>query len=454
MPTSADRSSYEFTPHRLGNGLILEHLPSEKWKTEIVDLYFLNPIDGGTAARALAANLLRHGSDRVRGMTKTAECLQDLYGATLSSFVTRTSQYQIFVLRVAACAQRWLPGRLDALAGTLDLAENVLTSPWAMHDDFPRRDFDNEHKNLLRAIDAIADSKPQHAERRLVEELFKGHQLAVPAWGFRDDVARLTPHDVREAFRSMVKSAPCLVYAVTPRNLAATAAMVEKKLPLPRRKAYRAMPFESPLPRKKSHSVVETEDISQTRIAAAFRIKGYDQKRDGYPGILADILFGGESTSRLFKTVREKHSLAYSIGSSFDDRTGTLYVFAGVDRGSRPRAMECVRHEIADIAAGNIKTEEIDLALRAIERMVRSALDTQSGVIGFHLGRLLSGRREKTPEALINRYGKITRDEMASVFERAALDTEFILESTSRKKSKGSTEEFDDASEEEARDEE
>jgi len=159
-----------------------------------------------------------------------------------------------------------------------------------------------------------------------------------------------------------------------------------------------------------------------------FRIEGYHRARDARAATLADMVLGGDASSRLFRSVREKHSLAYAIGSSFDPRTGTLYVTAGLDSAVIDRVVRLVRRAVSSIADGSIDHGERDVALRAVSKSIASAHDSPNGLVSFYLGRHLEGKPEIDRERLLARYHRVTAGRMADVFGRLRLDTVFRLE--------------------------
>ena len=63
-----------------------------------------------------------------------------------------------------------------------------------------------------------------------------------------------------------------------------------------------------------------------------WRAHDYSRRRDGPAAVLADMLLGGSANSMLFREVREKRSLAYAVGSSFDPGGGFSVISAGAKR--------------------------------------------------------------------------------------------------------------------------
>ena len=92
---------------------------------------------------------------------------------------------------------------------------------------------------------------------------------------------------------------------------------------------------------------IRTKPIEQAHVA--FCMPGYDvldKRGDAFS--LANVVFGGGMSSRLFQTVREKLGLAYSVYSypSQHKYSGTLEIYAGVNAKSRDSAINAILEEI------------------------------------------------------------------------------------------------------------
>ena len=86
---------------------------------------------------------------------------------------------------------------------------------------------------------------------------------------------------------------------------------------------------------------------------------------------IANIVFGGGMSSKLFQTVREKMGLAYSVYSYLSQykNLGTLEIFAGVNSSLKTQAFSAIVDEIKNFKAKGLTENEF---LRGKEQM-RSA---------------------------------------------------------------------------------
>ena len=80
--------------------------------------------------------------------------------------------------------------------------------------------------------------------------------------------------------------------------------------------------------------IVETMDVTQGKLAMGYRCSS-----DDYPAmVLANLIFGGTSNSKLFLNVRERLSLCYYASSSYARSKSILTVSSGVETADFERA--------------------------------------------------------------------------------------------------------------------
>ena len=122
----------------------------------------------------------------------------------------------------------------------------------------------------------------------------------------------------------------------------------------------------------------DARDRRRRRRAEAPRFRFYEKETEQYhicfggPGIaraderrfalgVLDAIFGGSVSSRLFREVREKRGLAYSVGSyteQFVDR-GTVAMYVGTRADNVAEACEIIGRELARLHDEGVSAEEL-----------------------------------------------------------------------------------------------
>ncbi len=423
----SDDLEFEFRASEIRPGITLLHHRSSKWKTETIKLVFVGDLRRDLAARALGAYLLRHGHGHMKGMDRVSRFMQDLFGAHLGSFVTRSQGRHLLILRGSSVDARHVPGNHDPLARLLDYVSDLLSDPFLARRDFKEEDFTREQNNLLRAIAAQADNKAQYAHRRLLEEMFPDHPFGRPAFGQPREVAALARDIVAKEVRRLASEEPLFIYVVSPRTTGELKRVLKSRLKLNARAPFRRSRLKTPPLRKRARRIREHEDLTQARLAMGFRLEGYRPRQDAHAAVLADMLLGGVSSSRLFKEIREKRSLAYSVGSGIDPSTGVCVVSAGVDPEAMEQVEKLIKAQVRALAAGRFSQADLDPVHATIGQQLMGLSDSPDAMINFHLGQTLGGRRDKVPMEVFRRYQRVKLEQIQGIMKSMRLDCIYSL---------------------------
>ncbi len=127
-----------------------------------------------------------------------------------------------------------------------------------------------------------------------------------------------------------------------------------------------------------------------------------------------DTIFGGSVSSRLFREVREKRGLAYSVGSythEFVDR-GFVAMYVGTRPDNVAEAAGIIGRELAKLHDGGITPDELDRAKEHVKgRMVLGLEST-----GARMGRLARGVLFDVPllslDEMLERVDAVTAEEV------------------------------------------
>src|SRR5207237_1525723 len=87
-----------------------------------------------------------------------------------------------------------------------------------------------------------------------------------------------------------------------------------------------------------------------------------DRRR--FAASLLDGILGGSASSRLFQEIREKRGMAYAVysfASQYSD-TGQIGIYLGTREENVASCLEIATEQIAEIAAGNLRDDEIKRA--------------------------------------------------------------------------------------------
>jgi predicted Zn-dependent peptidase len=103
-----------------------------------------------------------------------------------------------------------------------------------------------------------------------------------------------------------------------------------------------------------------------------------DRRR--FAASLLDGILGGSASSRLFQEIREKRGMAYAVysfASQYTD-TGLVGVYLGTREENLATCLEITAEQIADIAAGNLREQELERAKENLKGRIMLSMESTS----------------------------------------------------------------------------
>ena len=181
----------------------------------------------------------------------------------------------------------------------------------------------------------------------------------------------------------------------------------------------------------------QAKDTEQFHIALGGPgIDRSDERR--YALTILDAVFGGSTSSRLFREVREKKGLAYAVGSYTQQYvdSGLIGLYVGTREDNVEEACEIIGRELASIHADGITGEELERAKEHVKgRMVLSSESTAA-----RMGRIGKAVLFDIPvlmiDELIEKVDAVTSGQVAELarefYEPAALSAAAIAPNEER----------------------
>lgn len=142
------------------------------------------------------------------------------------------------------------------------------------------------------------------------------------------------------------------------------------------------------------------------------------QHPDFYKFKLANIIFGGSMSSRLFINIREKQGLCYYVNSgiNFYEDTANWAVYAGVDQGRVEKALELIKEEWVNLTKGITEDEFIQAKEYFKGKLVLKFEDSAQVAQWFAKQELFSLPLDE-PEAIIKKIDELDLSEINEVLK-------------------------------------
>lgn len=405
-------------------GVYLTYLPAQRFKTGRLTLHLITPLQRETAAaNALLPAVLRRGTVRYPDMESLSAALDTLYGASIDYTVRKKGERQCVGFAAGFIDDAFTPHGEKLLEPVAELLGELLLEPVTHGGRFLREYVESEKANLIDAIRALKNDKREWADIRLMQEMCAGEPYSVLMLGDEETASCVNNQTLYTHGRELMASSRVeLIYYGRAEEDRVQDAVLSALASLPRGTQAELPQVERIMAPEKPRRVVETMDVTQGKLAMGYRCTTED-----YPAmVLANLIFGGTSNSKLFMNVREKLSLCYYASSSYARSKGILTVSSGVEAKDFERAEEEIGRQLRAVQRGDWEDWEQEGALQAIRSSLLSLSDSQGALENFYLGQIASGT-EETPEELAQALQAVTKERIVAAARTVTPDTVYFL---------------------------
>jgi predicted Zn-dependent peptidase len=241
-------------------------------------------------------------------------------------------------------------------------------------------ELDAEREVVLEEI-AMYEDQPQELVHDLISEAtFGNHPLGRPVIGRAEVISSVSRRTIASYHRSMYVPGNVVVAAAgnfKHEELKRLLLKAQRKAAAPVRKGPRVRPalVKAPAPSVR----FQRKDTEQYHVCiAAPGISRSDKRR--FAASLLDGILGGSASSRLFQEIREKRGMAYAVysfASQYTD-TGQVGIYIGTREDNLAACLEIASEQIGEIAAGNLREEELARAKENLKGRIMLSMESTS----------------------------------------------------------------------------
>lgn len=404
--------------------VFLTYLPAQHFKTSRLTLNLVTGLDRTSAsANALLPAVLRRGTVRCPDMESLSAALDTLYGANIDYTVRKKGERQCVGFAAGFIDDGFTPHGEKLLEPVAQQLGELLLEPVTRNGCFLSEYVESEKANLIDAIRALKNDKRDWADIRLMQEMCAGEPYSVLRLGDEETAGAITADTLyRHGQELMASSRVELIYCGGAEERRVEDAVLSALAKLPRGSQTPLPPVRRAAAPETPRCIIETMDVTQGKLAMGYRCTS-----DDYPAmVLANLIFGGTSNSKLFLNVREKYSLCYYASSSYARSKGILTVSSGVEVMDFERAEEEIERQLHAVQQGDWEDWEQEGALQAIRTSLLSLTDSQGALENFYLGQIASGATE-TPEELASSLQQVTKERIVAAARTVTPDTVYFL---------------------------
>ncbi|TJX13326.1 insulinase family protein [Tissierella creatinini] len=409
----------------IGNGVILNLVQTDKFKSNLLSYYFLRPLNRDDVTKnALLPLVLKRGTKNYPDNLLIEKEFENMYGASYSSAINKRGERHIIRFTMEWASGDYLLDKdqdLKVIKMLKDLIFNPYLEDGVFKKDYVAQEIEN-HKNR---IEGKINDKRQYAIERCLETMCKNENFSLYQLGYTEDLKDLDEKKLFEHYNKIIDTSIIEIFYVGNVSEELEKYLIEDNnmqrdniVSIPREKIISTV--------SQKTAVSEKMDVNQGKLVIGYRT-GIPFEDKLYNALLiASDIFGGGPNSKLFRNVREKESLAYYIGSSILKYKSLMIVDSGIEFQNYNKTVDIINEQLEELKGGKFSDEDIEISKKSIKTSTESIKDSAFLISEFFFSQNIC-KDIRSLEDVINDFDKVTKADIISAAESISIDTIYFM---------------------------
>lgn len=408
---------------KIADGVYFSSITDKRYKKNLISVAFSTQLSEDTATEnVIVPVLLTKCNSKLPTYKAFNNKMSRLYASGIGGTAGR--QYDLQTISFGA----YYLDDIYALSGEkmtgimTDILIDCLTSPVTENGVFSEKFVELEKKTVIDNIETAINDKRSYAIERAMKTICKGEPVSVCSYGTVEKAKLITPDSAYKAYRRMLETMPCEIICTGCSDFEGVAekfaAAFEK---IGRHDIENTTIALSPV-KTQTEEVTERLTVNQSKLVLGFK----SHSDDDAALVLLQKIFGGTTSSKLFRNVREKMSLCYYCSAARNDLKGIMLVNSGVENENIEKTKEAVIDQLEEIKNGNFTNEDINFAEMAIKNDFKSVADSAGNVSNWYFD-CIRKNDIVTPEEKLGRYLGVSKERIIAAAKSMVLDSVYVL---------------------------
>lgn len=410
---------------KIGEGINLNLINIDKFKSNLLSLYFLIPLNREDITKnALLPLVLKRGTKELNTNLRIQTKLEEMYGADFSVSVNKKGERLVIRFTIEGPREDFVKDK-GYIFEMINFIKSMVYDPYLEDGIFSNQYLEQEKEILIRLIEGKINDKRDYAIIRCIEEMCKNEKFSIYPLGYVEDLNSIDSKILYNQYTKILSQAPIELFYVGQYGKKVEEYLINA-FKMERKNIFRIERESITGNVQVKNMVYEDMDINQGKLVIGYRT-GIPYEDNLYNGLLvASDILGGGPNSKLFKNVREKESLAYYIGSKVYKYKSIVLIDGGIEFNNFEKTIEIIRSQIDNMKMGVFSDEDIEISKRSIKTSIESIKDSAFLISEFFLSNVLSKDARSLGETLTD-IDKVTKEDIVKASKKINVDTIYFL---------------------------
>ena len=408
---------------KIADGVYFSSITDKRYKKNLISVAFSTQLSEDTAPEnVIVPVLLTKCNSKLPTYKAFNNKMSRLYASGIGGTAGR--QYDLQTISFGA----YYLDDIYALSGEkmtgimTDILIDCLTSPVTENGVFSEKFVELEKKTVIDNIETAINDKRSYAIERAMKTICKGEPASVCSYGTVEKAKLITPDSAYKAYRRMLETMPCEIICTGCSDFDGVAEKFAAAFEKAGRHDIENTTIALSPVKTQTEEVTERLTVNQSKLVLGFK----SHSDDDAALVLLQKIFGGTTSSKLFRNVREKMSLCYYCSAARNDLKGIMLVNSGVENENIEKTKEAVIDQLEEIKNGNFTNEDINFAEMAIKNDFKSVADSAGNVSNWYFD-CIRKNDIVTPEEKLGRYLGVSKERIIAAAKSMVLDSVYVL---------------------------
>lgn len=415
----------EYTKKDLGS-YNLHLIKTDKFKTITVRVSFHRIIKKEEITiRNILNDMFMQSSKKYRSRRELTIKAQDLYAADLRTTNSRLGNYINTDFYLSVLNDKYT--EKGNFSEAVRFLSEIMFNPDVEDGCFNEEKLEIVKNTCRSSLNSLKEDPANYSLIRMAEVFGTGEPISYRMMGYLEDLDNIDGVSLYKYYQDMIENDFVDIFVIGDISEKEVSDLIKKNFKFRTFKKLK-VPFMVDEKKARSKKLIgrETIDNTQSKLAIACRLYGLSEYERNYPLTLFNIIFGGCSDSKLFKEVREKNSLCYTVVSIPNKLDNVLIIRAGIDRVNYKKTVELIEKELKDMCSSKFSETDIEMAKEYYNTALEEIEDSQGKIINNYL--MMELLNTDDIDIKREKMNKVTKSEIVRVAKKVTVDTVFCLE--------------------------
>ena len=350
---------------------------------------------------------------------------QDLYGVNVYTKSYRSGRFNMINFCMSMLNEKYTEEGMQE--ESIKFLSEVIFNPNFKKEEEFNQAYKFLYENMESSMRGIKENPTTYSVIRMLEEMDKDMPYSYREFGYPEDLEKLNKEELINYYKKVLNNSLVDAYVIGNIN--------EEEIVEMFKKYFNFTTFKRPKEQQliehdrlstKIKTVKETEDSNQSKLSIGCKIGNLTEFERNYVLTLYNMILGGNSESKFFQIIREKHSLAYYVYSSLNKLDSLMIIKAGISKDNFDKTVKLIKKLMKEMENGEFSEENINVVKESYISLLKEIEDNENAIIETYLAKdlLNLGDIEERKEEIM----KVTKEDIIKVAKKVKLDTIFLLE--------------------------